>query len=212
MPSFYPIHVNIEGKKCLVIGGGKTATRKVSTLLRFGGKVVIVSPMATQRIEGLSKKKKVLWHKRVFKVTDLNRAFLVFCATNREELNKRISKEARKRGVIVNVVDSLKDCDFISPSLVERGHLKISISTEGMAPLLSRRIREELEENLGKEYQQYTALIAKVRSAILRNKALSVQTKRKKLDHLLSLNLISQLKRGKRISCMSVLKQLGVTE
>lgn len=211
MSLFYPIHVNIKGKKCLVIGGGKTSERKVSTLVRYGGKVVVVSPTATQKIESFSKKKKILWYKRKYKVSDLNKAYLAFCTTNNEKLNKEISKEAQERGIMVNVVDSLEDCDFISPSLIERGHLKMSISTEGLAPLLSRRLREELERRFGQEYRQYTALIAKVRSAILNNKKLNDQTKRKKLDHLLSLNLVDRLKSGEKLSYKSVLKQLGVT-
>ena len=211
MTPFYPIHVNIEGRKCLVVGGGKTAERKVKTLLRYGSKVVVVSPKATKRIEGLLKKKKILWHKRTYRVADLKGAFLVFCATSSEKLNREISRDARKRKIMVNVVDAPKDCDFISPSLVERGHLKVSISTDGLAPLLSRRLREELEGKLGKEYKQYTTLITKVRSAILKNKTLSSKVKKEKLDHLLFLNLRSKLKKGGKVSCRSVLKQLGVS-
>lgn len=211
MPSFYPIHVNIEGKRCLVVGGGKTAERKVSTLLRYGGKVVVISPTATRKIESLFKKKKILWHKRMYKVTDLNNAFLVFSATNNEKINGEIGREAQQRRIMVNIVDSLEDCDFISPSLIERGHLRVSISTEGLAPLLSKRLRKELERKLGKEYRQYTILIAKARGVILKNKALSDQTKRKKLDRLLSLNLIDQLKSGEKVSYKAVLKKLGVS-
>jgi precorrin-2 dehydrogenase/sirohydrochlorin ferrochelatase len=211
MTSFYPIHVNIEGRKCLVVGGGKTAERKVKTLLRYGSKVVVVSPKATKRIEGLLKKKKILWHERTYRVADLKGAFLVFCATSSEKLNREISRDARKRKIMVNVVDAPKDCDFISPSLIERGHLKVSISTDGLAPLLSRRLREELEGKLGKEYKQYTTLITKVRSAILKNKTLSSKAKKEKLDHLLFLNLRSKLKKGGKVSYRSVLKQLGVS-
>ena len=99
MTSFYPIHVNIEGRKCLVVGGGKTAERKVKTLLRYGGKVVVVSPAATERIKSISQRKKILWHERIYKVSDLNRAFLVISATDSESLNKRISREAKRLAV-----------------------------------------------------------------------------------------------------------------
>ena len=210
MTSFYPIHVNIKGRKCLVIGGGKTAGRKASTLVRYGGKVVVISPIAAMRIKTLSAKKKILWCKRPYKATDLNQAFLVFCATDSEKLNREIKEEARKRGVIVNVVDSPEDCDFISPSLIERGHLKVSVSTEGLAPLLSKRIREGLEERFGKEYRPYIMLIAKVRRAILKDERLSDQAKRKKLDHLLSLNIIGKLKSGKKVYYKAILKELGI--
>jgi precorrin-2 dehydrogenase/sirohydrochlorin ferrochelatase len=192
MTAFYPIHINIEGKKCLIVGGGKTAERKVSTLVRYGGKVVVISPTATR-------------------VSDLNQVFLVFSATDSEELNREICREAKERGILINVVDSPEDCDFISPSLVERGHLKISISTEGLAPLLSKRIRKDLEKSFGNEYRQYTALIVKVRSAILKNKKLNNQDKREKLDRLLSLNIIDKLRSGEKVYCKTILKQLGVS-
>ncbi|MCK5185700.1 MAG: bifunctional precorrin-2 dehydrogenase/sirohydrochlorin ferrochelatase [Deltaproteobacteria bacterium] len=211
MTSFYPIHVNIEGKKCLIVGGGKTAERKVSTLVRYGGKVVVVSPTAAGKIKSFSQKKKILWHKRAYRVSDLNRVFLVFSATDSEELNREICREAKERGILINVVDSPEDCDFISPSLVERGHLKISISTEGLAPLLSKRIRKDLEKSFGNEYRQYTALIVKVRSAILKNKKLNNQDKRGKLDRLLSLNIIDKLRSGEKVYCKTILKQLGVS-
>ena len=211
MPSFYPIHINIDDKKCLVVGGGRVAERKVSVLVRYGGKVVVVSPTTTKKIKTLSKNKKIIWHKRIYRFSDLNKAFLVFCATNSEKINSEISKEAKKRGIIVNVVDSPEDCDFISPSLIERGHLKVSISTEGLAPLLSKRLREELERRFGKEYRQYTALIAKVRSTILKNKRLNDQKKRKKMNQLLSLNLIDQLRNGEKVHYKNVLRQLGVS-
>ena len=211
MTSFYPIHVNIEGKKCLIVGGGKTAERKVSTLVRYGGKVVVVSPTAAGKIKSFSQKKKILWHKRAYRVSDLNQVFLVFSATDSEELNREICREAKERGILINVVDSPEDCDFISPSLVERGHLKISISTEGLAPLLSKRIRKDLEKSFGNEYRQYTALIVKVRSAILKNKKLNNQDKRGKLDRLLSLNIIDKLSSGEKVYYKTILKQLGVS-
>ena len=210
MTSFYPIHVNIEGRKCLVVGGGKTAERKVKTLLRYGGKVVVITPKATEGIRRISQQKKIRWHKRAYKNSDLNHAFLAISATDDESLNREISREAKKRGILINVVDSLQNCDFISPSLVERGHLRLSISTEGLAPLLSKKIRQDLEKKFGSEYRQYTQLIAKVRRAILTNKEYSEKEKRKKLEHLLSLNIIGKLKSGGKVHYRTILKQLGV--
>ncbi len=212
MTSFYPVHLNIEGKKCLVVGGGKTAERKVGTLLHHNGKVVVVSPAATRKIENLSKAKKVLWHRRGYKVADLNRAFLVICATDSEKLNREIGREARKKGGMVNIVNVPEECDFISPAFIERGHLKVSISTGGLAPLLSKKIREELDGRFGKEYRQYTALIAKARGAILKDERLSDRAKRKKMKELLSLNIIDRLKSGEKVYCKDLLKDLGVTK
>jgi len=212
MTSFYPINVNIEGKKCLVVGGGKTAERKVATLVRYGGKVVLVSPEATPRLRSYAQKRKIRWHKRRFKLTDVSGAFLVFSATDSETLNREIGQEAKKRTILVNVVDTPEDCDFISPSLVERGHLTISISTAGLAPLLSKHIRKDLEQYFGREYRRYTLLVAKVRRALLRDKTLTAQEKKKKLKHLLSLPIIDQLARGNRVYYRALLKKLGLSD
>lgn len=210
MTSFYPIHLNIEGRKCLVVGAGRTGERKVSTILNHGGEVVVVSPTATKKIENLSKKKRILWHRRKYKAADLHKAFLVFCATDSETLNREIGREARKRGSMVNIVNVPEECDFISPSLIARGHLKVSISTGGLAPLLSRKIRKDLEGRFGKEYRQYTLLIAEARSVILKDKNLSDRIKKQKLDKLLSLDIIDRLKKGEKIHCKTVIAQLGV--
>jgi len=212
MMSFYPIHVNIEGRKCLVVGGGKTAERKVATLVRYGGKVVVVSPAATPRLRSSAQKRKILWHKRLFKLTDLSGAFLVFAATDSATLNREIGQEAKKKTILVNVVDTPEDCDFISPSLVERGHLTISISTAGLAPLLSKHIRKDLEHYFGREYRRYTQLVAKVRSALVRDKTLTALEKRKKLKNLLSLPIIDQLARGNKVSYRTILKKLGLSD
>jgi len=211
MRSFYPLHVCIEGKKCLVVGGGKTAERKVSTLLRYGGKVVLVSPDATYSIRGHSNKKSIVWHRRKFTEADLNGAFLVFAATGSEQLNREIGTEAKKKSILVNLADNPEGCDFISPSLVERGHLTVSIATDGLAPLLSKKIRQDLEKYFVKEYRRYTELIAKVRSTIISDNTLAPQEKKKKLKCLLSLPIINQLTRGERVRHKDILKKLGVS-
>ena len=211
MTSFYPLHVRIEGKKCLVVGGGKTAERKVSTLLRYGGKVVLVSPDATGYIRSQSNKKRIVWHRRSFKLSDLNGAFLVFSTTGSGELNIKIGREAEKRSILFNLADNPEACDFISPSLLERGHLTVSISTDGLAPLLSKKIRQDLEKYFGKEYRRYTELVAKVRSVIIADNSLTAQEKKRRFQILLSLPILNQLARGKPVNYKDLLKKLKLS-
>lgn len=211
MAPYYPLHLNITGKKCLVVGGGKTAQRKIATLLRYGGSVVVVSPDSTPAIAALSRRKKIVWRKRKFKESDCSGAFLIFAATDCPSLNRTIGGLARRKSILVNVIDSLTDCDFISPALVERGHLTVSIASEGLAPLLSRKIKTDLESYFGPEYMRYTLLMGRVRGAIVRNKKLSEQDKREKLQALLSLPIMENLVREKRVYCRDILKKLGVT-
>lgn len=211
MTSFYPIHVNIKGRKCLVVGGGKTAERKVKTLVRYGGKVVVVSPTATEAVKRMAQRNKILWLERTYRVSDLYHAFLVMAATDDMRLNSQISREAKKRGILINVVDSPEACDFISPSLVERGYLQLSISTGGVAPILSKKIRKDLEKKFGNEYRPYTQLIARARGAILKHEKFSEKEKKEKLELLVSLNILGKLKKGERVHYQRLLKQLGVS-
>lgn len=193
------------------MGGGKTAERKVSTLLRYGGKVVLVSPDATGYIRSQSNRKRIVWHRRSFKISDLHGAFLVFSATGSGELNREIGREAKKRSILFNLADNPEACDFISPSLVERGHLTLSIATDGLAPLLSKKIRQDLEKYFGKEYRQYTELVAKARSAIIADNTLTEQARKRKLELLLSLPILNQLARGKRVNFKDLLKKLNLS-
>ena len=212
MVAYYPLHLNIAGKKCLVVGGGKTAQRKVAALLRYGGKVMVVSPEATPAIVALCRRKKIVWRKRKFRETDCTGSFLIFSATDSSELNRTVAGLAHQKSILVNVADSLNDCDFISPALVERGHLTVSIATEGLAPLLSGKIKTDLEHYFGPAYMRYTLLMGRVRGAIVRNKKLSELEKREKLQSLLSLPVMSKLARGKKVSCRDILKKLGVSD
>lgn len=193
------------------MGGGKTAERKVSTLLRYGGKVVLVSPDATGYIRSQSNRKRIVWHRRSFKISDLHGAFLVFSATGSGELNREIGREAKKRSILFNLADNPEACDFISPSLVERGHLTLSIATDGLAPLLSKKIRQDLEKYFGKEYRQYTELVAKARSVIIADNTLTAQARKRKLQLLLSLPILNQLARGKRVNFKDLLKKLNLS-
>jgi precorrin-2 dehydrogenase/sirohydrochlorin ferrochelatase len=210
--AYYPLHLNIEGKKCLVVGGGKTAQRKVSTLLRYGGRVMVVSPEATPAIVALSQRKKIVWKKREFREPDCTGAFLIFSATDCAHVNRTVARMAYRKSILVNVADSLNDCDFISPALVERGHLTVSIATEGLAPFLSGKIKTDLERYFGPAYMRYTLVMGKVRGAIVRNRKLTEQAKRKKLQLLLSLPIIGKLARGEKIYYRDILKKLGVTD
>ena len=154
---------------------------------------------------------RIVWHRRSFKISDLHGAFLVFSATGSEELNSEIGREAKKRSILFNLADNPEACDFISPSLVERGHLTLSIATDGLAPLLSKKIRQDLEKYFGKEYRQYTELVAKARSVIIGDNTLTAQAKKRKLQLLLSLPILNQLARGKRVNFKDLLKKLNLS-
>ena len=148
---FYPAYLNLQNRKCLVVGAGLVAERKVLSLLRSGGAVTLISPEVTQAIADLAQRNQITWHKRQFQSGDTEGMLLVCAATDLPEINTQVFKEAHEAyGInLVNVVDVIPECTFAAASVITHEDLTISISTSGKSPALSRRIREHLEAKFG---------------------------------------------------------------
>ena len=147
---FYPAHINLQDRRCLVVGGGTVAERKVVAMLISGGDVTVISPDATELLTFLAQIGTIRWHKRQLKVGDTQGYFLVCAATDFTDINSAVFTEAHEKYKIrlVNVVDVIPQCTFAAASVVTDGELMLSISTSGKSPATSRRIREYLEEVL----------------------------------------------------------------
>ena len=148
---FYPAYLNLQNRKCLVVGAGLVAERKVLSLLHSGGQVTLISPEATQTNADLARSNQITWHKRQFRSGDTEGMFLVCAATDLPEINTQVFREAHDvYGInLVNVVDVIPECTFAAASVITHEDLTISISTSGKSPALSRRIREYLEAQFG---------------------------------------------------------------
>ena len=147
---FYPAHINLQDRKCLVVGGGTVAERKVVAMLLSGGDVTVISPDATKLLTFLANIGTIRWHKRQLKLGDTDGYFLVCAATDFTDINSAVFTEAHEKNKIrfVNVVDVIPQCTFAAASVVTDGDLMLSISTSGRSPATSRRIREHLEKLL----------------------------------------------------------------
>ena len=147
---FYPAYINLQNRKCLVVGGGTVAERKVVSMLISGGEVTVISPDMTELLTFLTEKGTIRWHKRQFETDDTQGYFLVCAATDYTTINTAVFKEAHEKNKIrlVNVVDVIPQCTFAAASVVTDGEIMISISTSGKSPATSRRIREHFEEML----------------------------------------------------------------
>ncbi|MYF98970.1 bifunctional precorrin-2 dehydrogenase/sirohydrochlorin ferrochelatase, partial [Candidatus Poribacteria bacterium] len=147
---FYPAYINLQNRKCLVIGGGTVAERKVVSMLISGGDVTVVSPDATELVAFLAEIGSIRWHKRDLIQGDTNGYFLVCAATDFITINSAVFTEAHETNNIrlVNVVDVIPQCTFAAASVVTDGEVMLSISTSGKSPATSRRIREHFEEML----------------------------------------------------------------
>ena len=147
---FYPAHINLQDRKCLVVGGGTVAERKVVAMLFSGGDVTVISPDATELLTLLANIGTIHWHKRQLRSGDTDGYFLVCAATDFTDINSAVFAEAHDKNKIrlVNVVDVIPQCTFAAASVVTDGEIMLSISTSGKSPATSRRIREYLEEGL----------------------------------------------------------------
>ena len=145
MGDYYPAFLNLRGRRCVVIGGGEVAARKGRQLLGCGAAVTFVSPDASEEVRELAAADTVQWVARSYQPGDLAGAFLAIAATNDARVNREVSREATEGHVLLNVADVPALCDFIAPSVAERGPVTVAFSTGGSTPALARKLRESLE-------------------------------------------------------------------
>jgi precorrin-2 dehydrogenase/sirohydrochlorin ferrochelatase len=162
----FPMFLKLSGRACLVVGAGTIAESKTASLLEAGGRVRVVAPEATAQVRSWAQSNAIEWHRRSFQPDDLEGMFLVVAATSSTELHERIFEEATRRGVLCNIVDVPALCDFYYPSVVQRGSLQIAISTSGQSPALAQRLRKQLEDQFGPEYEEWLAQLGEARDKL----------------------------------------------
>ena len=148
------------------MGAGSIAESKIVSLLEAGGRLRVVAPEATPQVRSWAQSNEIQWHQRPFEPHDLDGIFLVVADTSSTELHKRIFEEATRRGVLCNIVDVPALCDFYYPAVVQRGALQIAISTSGESPALAQRLRKQLEEHFGAEYEEWLAQLGEARDKV----------------------------------------------
>ncbi len=143
---YYPVNLNIKGKVCVVIGGGKVAERKVKNILFCGGKVRMVSPDLTDPLAKLARQGKIGYIQSAYHSDHLEGASLVYAATSDRKANAQIARDATRLGLLVNVCDSAAESTFILPAALRRRGITIAVSTDGHSPPKSVRTRDRLKE------------------------------------------------------------------
>jgi len=174
----FPMFLKLSNRPCLVVGAGTVAESKIASLLEAGGRVRVVAPEATPQVRSWAQTKGIEWHQRPFQPDDLEGMFLVVAVTSSKELHERIFEEATRRGVLCNIVDVPALCDFYYPSVVQRGVLQIAISTAGQSPALAQRLRKELEDQFGPEYEEWVAQLGRARDKLFSTKLEPEERKR----------------------------------
>jgi len=190
---YYPVYLDIQNRKCLVVGGGSVGTRKVMTLMDCGASVTVVSPDFTTQLFQLADTRAIKLKKRPYRSSDLDGIFLVIGATNNEELNRQISEDAQRLNKLCNIVDRPEACNFILPSFINRGDLIIAVSTSGKSPALAKKLRKDLENKFGQEYAEFLRLMGVIRQRLL-SKNRDSKTHKYLFEQLISRGLIEMIK------------------
>ncbi|MCF8110999.1 MAG: bifunctional precorrin-2 dehydrogenase/sirohydrochlorin ferrochelatase [Desulfobacteraceae bacterium] len=167
---YYPVYLNIKNRQCLVVGGGPVALRKAESLLKAGARATVISPEFAEGFSRLAGSANLEMIRRNYKSADLEDNFLVIGATDNNELNRKISRDAESRNMLCNIADVPEACNFILPSVVERGDLIIAISTSGKSPAFARHLRKQLEKQFGEEYTEFLRLMGAARKKLLAQK------------------------------------------
>jgi len=183
MAAYYPAFLDVRGRRCLVVGGGGVAERKVTGLLDAGARVRVVSPTLTSALAGLAAAGIVEHRARRFRRHDAQGCALVVAATGAPTVDGAVAAAARRTRALVNVVDRPAACDFILPSVLRRGDLQIAVSTGGKSPALAREIRRRLEAEIGDDYEALVARVGEAR-ARLRARGLAPAARMRAADRL----------------------------
>ena len=145
MPAYYPVFLDVRGRRCVVIGGGDVGEEKVTRLLEYGADVAVIAPEVSESVKALADEGRVAWTRRSYATGDLEGAFIAIVADNSDgKLNRAASNEARELNVPLNVADVTHLCTWIAPAIVRRGDVIVAASTGGASPALARRFREAL--------------------------------------------------------------------
>jgi siroheme synthase-like protein len=161
----YPVMLELAGRRCVVIGEQAVREGKVEGLLAGGAdEVLVVETMLDDRFDGFAS---VRVERRAWRPGDLDGAFLAVASSDDAVTRAAIAREARARGVLVNVMDDIPACDWAVPAVVRRGDLVLAIGTGGSSPALARLVRERLQDEFGAEWAELLRVVGEVRRETL---------------------------------------------
>ncbi|MDH4184783.1 MAG: bifunctional precorrin-2 dehydrogenase/sirohydrochlorin ferrochelatase [Nitrospinota bacterium] len=207
MSGLYPVFLALAGKKCLVVGGGEVAARKIASLWEAGAQITVVAPWLCPEARELVEKGAAKWLEREYTASMLDGATLAIAATGEESVNQKVSQDAEARNILVNVVDQPGLCGFFVPSVVRRGDLVIAVSTSGKSPAAAKRLRKKLEKDFGPEWAVYLRMMGEARELAL--KAKSGQKNREKIfNQLADSSLFSLVKEGQLDKARKLIEEI----
>jgi precorrin-2 dehydrogenase / sirohydrochlorin ferrochelatase len=194
---YYPIYLDIENRKVVIIGGGNVCARKAETMMKYGARVTVISPEFTDEIEGWAREGCLALQRKKYDASDLEGANIVIASTDDQAVNEQIAADCRARRIPVNVVDVTPLCEFIVPAIIESGSIQIAISTGGKSPALARTLKEDLQRTIGPEYAEVNDVLGTLRDGAKRVLPTDVDRKRF-FDGIIAEGILDLLRQGKR--------------
>lgn len=191
-----PLVLDVSGLRCVVIGAGRVAERKVAMLRRAGGRVRIVADRATPRLIALARRGAIAWTRGPFRGAHLRGAWLAIAATSDPRVNRSVAREARRRRIFVNVVDDPAAGSCTVPAVHRRGALYVAVSTSGASPALARALSDRIGRRFGPEYATYLSLMRAMRRRLRRHVS-DHDERERRLDRLLRAPLLRLIRGGR---------------
>lgn len=207
--SYFPLMINIDYKKVVIVGGGNVARQKVEALLPTNAHITVVSPTVTDRLKTYIDEGRAVWKQKRFEPADLDDAALIFAATNDESVNDAV-EEATQHWQLLNRADALGRMDFMNPAVVRRGDFVVTVSTTGASPALTRKVKRDLEGQYDESYAQYVAFLKKARLLILKN--YEGDAKKAALAQLLEPEILDWIQQKNEEKCAQFLRQIEAGE
>jgi len=165
----YPIHLNLQGRRCLLVGGGAVAARKAAGLKAAGADVLLVSPNAAPALEAMAQTGEIEWRQEVYGTGHLDGVFLVMACTDDRAVNAAVTRQASERNLLALCADDPKAGSFVSPATVRRGDLLLTVSTGGAGPTLAAVLRERIEAEFGPEWAELVQILGAMREIVKTN-------------------------------------------
>ncbi|UOE53406.1 precorrin-2 dehydrogenase/sirohydrochlorin ferrochelatase family protein [Cytobacillus oceanisediminis] len=202
--NYFPLLMNLDYKKVVIVGGGHVARQKAEALLPTKAQVIVISPTVTEKLQQYIQEGHLTWKEKSFEPADLDDAALIFAVTNDEEVNNAV-EEAVQHWQLLSRADAKGRVDFINPAVVRRGEFVLTVSTSGASPGLTRKVKSDLADQYGEQYAMYVSFLKKARQRIL--KKYTGDEKKQLLAEILDPKVLEWMEQGDVQKCEAWLQQ-----
>ena len=202
--NYFPLLMNVDYKKVVIVGGGHVAGQKIEALLPTKAQVTVISPAVTETVQRYVNEGLVTWKGKAFEPADVDDAILIFAVTDDEEVNNAV-EEATQHWQLLSRADAKGRVDFINPAVVRRGGFVVTVSTSGASPGLTRKVKADLAGQFGDHYATYVTFLKEARRQILQ--VFDGDVKKQLLAELLDPQILQWFEQGEDQKCQAWLQQ-----